>query len=123
MPSATGYLIDTNVLLRLSRTADPENELVRKALEAIDRQAAELYFSLQNIGEFWNVCTRSPEKNGFGLSIEETNGRVEVIERTMTLLPDNEHVYSSWRRIVSAHDVRGVQVHDARLVALMESTA
>jgi len=26
----------------------------------------------------------------------------------------------AWRRLVAAHDVRGVQVHDARLAALME---
>ena len=44
----------------------------------------------------------------------------EVIERTMALLPDNDQVYWFWRQLVVANNVRGVQVHDARLIALME---
>ena len=60
----------------------------------LDSQGAEFYFSLQNIAEFWNVCTRPTEQNGYGLSIDETSRRVEVIERTMTLLPDNDQVYA-----------------------------
>ena len=39
----------------------------------------------------------------------------------MTFLPDSEEVYSIWRRLVMAHDVRGVQVHDARLAAIMQA--
>lgn len=39
----------------------------------------------------------------------------------MTLLPDNERVYPLWRGIVAENNVRGVQVHDARLAALMQS--
>jgi predicted nucleic acid-binding protein len=39
----------------------------------------------------------------------------------MTFLPDNEEVYLIWRRLVVAHHVRGVQVHDARLAAIMQT--
>jgi predicted nucleic acid-binding protein len=39
----------------------------------------------------------------------------------MTFLPDSEEVYSIWRRLVFANQVRGVQVHDARLVAIMQT--
>jgi predicted nucleic acid-binding protein len=39
----------------------------------------------------------------------------------MTFLPDNERVYSIWRQLVTPNDVRGVQVHDARLVAIMQA--
>ncbi len=85
----------------------------------MNQQNAELYFSLQNIAEFWNVCTRPVDQNGYGLSVHDTNQRVEAIERTMTLLPDNEHVYRLWRELVAVNHVRGVQVHDARLAALM----
>jgi predicted nucleic acid-binding protein len=38
----------------------------------------------------------------------------------MTLLPDNDQEYWFWRQFVVTHNVRGVQVHDARLAALME---
>ena len=117
---ALEYLIDTNILLRLSQQSDPHHAVIQTALGALDEQDAELYFSLQNIAEFWNVCTRPVERNGYGLSIDETKVRVEFIERTMTLLPDNDQVYWFWRQFVETHNVRGVQVHDARLAALME---
>jgi predicted nucleic acid-binding protein len=121
MVIAPGYLIDTNVLLRLSRQDDPQHQLVKAVLRRLDEQDDELYFALQNIAEFWNVCTRPSERNGYGLSISETKRCVDEIERTMIFLPDNEEVYSIWRRLVVAHQVRGVHVHDARLVAIMQT--
>jgi predicted nucleic acid-binding protein len=39
----------------------------------------------------------------------------------MTFLPDNEHVYSIWRRLVMVNNVRGAQVHDARIAAIMQA--
>src|SRR3990172_2974008 len=73
----------------------------------------------QNASEFWNVCTRPVDRNGFGLSVHETDQRLQVIERTITVLPDNERIYPEWRRLVVRHSVSGVQVHDARLAAAM----
>lgn len=121
MGSAPGYLIDTNVLLRLSHHDDLQHLLVKTALDQLDRQGLELYYSMQNIAEFWNVSTRPTEQNGYGLSISETNSRLAAIELIMSLLPDNKRVYSNWRQLVIDHEVRGVQVHDARLVAVMQA--
>lgn len=46
---------------------------------------------------------------------------MEELELTMTFLPDNGNVYLAWRQLVIAHNVRGVQVHDARLAAIMQA--
>jgi|SRR5208337_3056285 predicted nucleic acid-binding protein len=119
MASAPRYLIDTNILLRISRQDDPQHQLIGNSLKELDRQGCETFFSLQNIAEFWNVCTRPAERNGYGLTIAETNHRVEYIEHKMTFLPDNEQVYSIWRQLVLSNNVRGVQVHDAHLAAIM----
>ena len=35
------------------------------------------------------------------------------------MLPDSPTVYNEWKRLVVALDVRGVKVHDAKLVAAM----
>src|SRR5580658_2990975 len=121
MAVVPGYLIDTNVLLRLFRKDDPQYQLIKEVLRELNWQGAGLYFSLQNIAEFWNACTRPPERNGYGLSIHETNRCVEELDRTMTFLPDNGNVYSAWRQLVIAHNVRGVQVHNARLAAIMQA--
>jgi predicted nucleic acid-binding protein len=119
MASGPQYLVDTNILLRLTRHDDPQHEFVALTIEKLAKQGLGLCFALQNVTEFWNVCTRPVDRNGYGLTIVDTNLRVEHIEHTMTFLPDSEQVYSIWRRLVIAKNVRGVQVHDAHLVAIM----
>lgn len=120
MASVLEYLIDTNILLRLFRKDDPLHDLIKATLSGLNSKGSGLYFSLQNIAEFWNVCTRPTERNGYALSSLETNRCVAEIERTMSFLADSAEVYSTWRRIVADQNVRGVQVHDARLVAIMK---
>lgn len=76
-------------------------------------------YTMQNIAEFWNVSTRPQTRNGFGLSLAETEENAKKIESSLTFLPDTEKVYQEWRRIVVEHRISGVQVHDARLAAVM----
>ena len=57
---------------------------------------------------------------GYGLSIAEADRRLRVIERLFQVLPDSPAAYQAWRRLIVTHVVQGVQVHDARLVALMQ---
>jgi len=121
MASWPPFLVDTNVLLRLSQQDHPEHKLIGTAIRSLVRQGSELCFGMQNIAEFWNVCTRPVDRNGFGLTIDETGQRVEYIESTMTYLPDTQRVYSIWRELVVVHNVRGIQVHDARLAAIMKA--
>ena len=113
------FLTDTNILLRLLEPNDPEYALVRGAVEALVARGERLCFASQNLIEFWNVCTRPSANNGFGLTIPETDRRARLIESRFRLLADNERVHAEWRRLVVAHSVAGVQVHDARLVAAM----
>ncbi len=119
MAAAPSYLVDTNILLRLSKKDDPNYLLVQAAIEALVMEGSELCFTPQNLIEFWNVCTRPASHNGFGLSVSETDRLARAIEGTMTLLQDNEKIYPEWRRLVMRNSVRGVQVHDARLAAAM----
>lgn len=112
-------LIDTNVLLRRTQ---PNHEHHRAAVESVARlleRGETVYFTPQNIFEFWNVITRPVNNNGLGFSISLALTEVEKIERTLTLLPDSPATYSEWKRLVIKHNVLGVQVHDTRLVASM----
>src|SRR5690349_10962617 len=113
-------LIDTGVLLRLAERADPQHAAVRHAVRAIRARGDILVAAPQNVAEVWNVCTRpASARGGFGLTVKETDRRVRLIERLVRILPDSADTYSNWRRLVLAHAVQGVQVHDARLVAWM----
>src|SRR5262249_55323950 len=113
------HLTDTNILLRLSHRSDPDYTLIRSALRSLRLSGTPLCYTPQNLAEFWNVCTRPAQQNGYGLSIAETNRRAELIEGSFRLLPDDPRIHIEWRRLVVAHAVMGVQVHDARLVAAM----
>jgi predicted nucleic acid-binding protein len=112
-------LVDTNILLRITRRSDPQHKIVDTALARLAGDATTLYYTHQNIAELWNAMTRPVARNGLGLSMTEAEREVRAIESGMNLLPDNEAVYREWRRIVVLHGVSGVQVHDARLAAAM----
>lgn len=114
------YLVDTNVLLRLLQRNDPNYSIIRQAVRTLMVRGDELCCAPQNIVELWNVCTRpATVRGGFGLMTTETERRVRLIERIFTILEETPAVYPEWRRLVVDNSVIGVQVHDARLVSLM----
>jgi predicted nucleic acid-binding protein len=112
-------MANSNILLRISRRDDPDHGIVDGALERLLREDAALYYTHQNIAEFWNVWTRPADKNGFGLSGETAEREIGKFEGMMEFAADNAGVYERWRQIVWDCRVKGVQVHDARLVAAM----
>jgi predicted nucleic acid-binding protein len=118
MPIAS-CLVDTNILLRMTRRADPEHALVDSALARLASQGTVLHYTHQNIAELWNAMTRPLARNGLGLTVAEAEREVFAIEAGMSFLPDGEGVYRVWRRIIVQHGVLGVQVHDARLATAM----
>src|SRR5713226_2882241 len=112
-------LVDTNILLRATRRADPQHQIASTSLARLANQGTLLYYTPQNIAELWNTMTRPAARNGLGLTASEADREVRAIENGMILLPDSEAVYREWRRIIVQHGVLGVQVHDARLAAAM----
>lgn len=112
-------LVDSNVLLRLAKRDDPSYGAMREAARSLRNRGFTLVYTLQNMTEFWNTSTRPKERNGFGLSVDETEINAQQIELSFAFLPDTERVYREWRRIAFQHRVSGVQVHDARLAAAM----
>jgi predicted nucleic acid-binding protein len=114
------YLADTNILLRFLLRNDPAYPTVRRAVRLLKSRREQLVTTPQNIAEFWNVCTRpATARGGLGLSVEATDMRVRLLERHFRVLPDTPAIYPMWRTLVLAHNVSGVQVHDARIVAAM----
>ena len=113
------YLIDTNVLLGFSFPADPRYQIVRTTVRGLLASGHQLRTTSQNFAEFWNVSTRPTDRNGFGRTPFEINPILQHLEQLFLLLPDFPDMYPNWRRLVVKYSVSGVQVHDARLVALM----
>jgi len=114
-------LVDSGILLRLLEPSDPQHAAIRGAVRALRSRGDTLVTAAQSAAEFGNVCTRpAAARGGYGLSIADADRRLRVIERLFHVLPDSPAAYQVWRGLLVAHAVRGVQVHDARLVALMQ---
>ena len=114
-------LLDTGILLRLPNRNDPRHIDVRRAVRHLQNSGERLVTTLQNVSEFWNVCTRpASARGGLGLTFEQAEKRLRLLERIATVLREPPDLYDAWRRTILAHCVLGVQVHDAKLVAAME---
>lgn len=112
-------LVDTNILLRMTRRTDPQHQIASTALARLASDGTTLCYTHQNIAEFWNAMTRPVARNGLGLSVADAEREVRAIESGMNLLPDGEAVYREWRKIIVQCQIVGVHVHDARLAAVM----
>ena len=62
-------LVDTGILLRVFDTRSPDYRKLRRAVAQLLRDGEPFAVAVQNIAEFWNVCTRPEEKNGQGMII------------------------------------------------------
>src|SRR5882762_10398530 len=117
--AGTPYLVDSNILLRWVKPDHNDYPLVVSAIGAILRGNDVLCYTSQNVGEFWNTCTRPLDRNGYALSPQETDRRAKHFEEKLRLLPDSLAVHEEWRKLLVTSGVSGVQVHDARLAAAM----
>lgn len=114
------HLFDSNTFLRLAEKNSPHRLIVFNAIRRLRTANESLYYTPQVLAEFWNVCTRpASSRGGLGLSVVQTERKTELIGKYFTILHDNPATFSEWRRLVSDLQVKGVQVHDAKLVASM----
>ena len=55
-------LVDTNILLRITRRSDPQHKAVDTALARLAGQGTTLYYTHQNIAELWNTMARPVQR-------------------------------------------------------------
>lgn len=112
------YLFDSNIYLRLADRNSSERPAILDAIRKTRAANKTICYTPQVLAEFWNVCTRpASSRGGFGLSVAQTERKVNLIEKHFEFLPDTPATFAQWRRLVSDHNVVGVQVHDTKLVA------
>ena len=112
-------LADTNVLLRRTQPDHPSHTAAVESIATLLEAGEDVFYTHQNIAEFWNVVTRPLTSNGLGFSTAMAALEIATIERFLIRLPDVPAIYDEWKRLVERHDVRGTKVHDTRLVAAM----
>jgi predicted nucleic acid-binding protein len=89
------------------------------AINLLRSQGEQLHTVPQNLIEFWSVYTRPIERNGLGRTLTEAQAEINRLKTLFPLLLDTSAIYEEWERLVVVYAVRGVNVHDARLVAAM----
>jgi predicted nucleic acid-binding protein len=113
-------LVDTNVLIFSIQQGHPSGEVSLRAIKSFLAADEPVCVLPQNISEFWNVCTRPADKNGLGLTPNETENRLNRLDPILTVLHDTPLVYTKWRQLIVQYQVSGIQVHDARIAAAMQ---
>jgi predicted nucleic acid-binding protein len=113
------YLVDTNILLRYSNTADVNHALAKQAVDTLLASGERLHYTQQNRREFWNVCTRPTVVHGLGLTVVQAVAWLHRIDSLVTRLPDVPATGPEWDRLVTQYQVIARAVHDAQLVASM----
>lgn len=114
-------LCDTNILAYSVQPDDVRFHDVQRAIHLLLDEQHELVILFQNITEFWNLSTRPKEKNGLGFTVDETRHHLQTLLGYFTILIESSQTVQEWMQLVITHQVKGVQVHDARLVAAMRA--
>ena len=96
------YLADTNILLRLVQTQSKHHTEAKNAVDKLLKNGDTLYITMQNVSEFWNVCTRPKDKNSLEFSISETDLQLKRFDRFFKMTPDTIELYKNWHNSLSA---------------------
>jgi predicted nucleic acid-binding protein len=115
---AASLLIDTNVVLASIEAGDPHFASTALALSTLRRRRRRVLVTAQILIEFYRVCTRPPSERGLGMTPAQAAKQREDILHLYGLLDETPAIFNAWKSLVDTAQVRGKQVHDARLVAV-----
>ena len=114
------YLADTNIVSRSIVTTDPQHSLIATALQALADRGDRICITSQVLIEFRAIATRPVESNGLGMDASKVAIEIKKLENTFHFFEDAPAIYTRWSELVNKYGVLGKQVHDARLVAVMQ---
>ena len=111
------YLLDTNILARLTEAKGPHYRQARRAVEELTKSGATLCIAPQILIEFWSLATRPRSENGLALPTATARAELAKHEGAFVLLPDRPEIFAQWKALVSSFGVIGRDVHDTRIAA------
>jgi predicted nucleic acid-binding protein len=114
-------LLDTNILVRLSDSADPQYKATQICVAECWRRSRRLCVSDQTLQEYWVVATRDASKNGLAMQAPRADRFLEVFARTFVHAPDPEVLFDGWRDLVNRQSLLGIRAYDARFAAFVQA--
>jgi len=113
-------LVDTNVLLRLTRLGEPHSHTALDAIDLLRVQDGEDFaIAPQSLYEMYVVCSRPVSANGFGMTPQHAHAEITHVQALFPVLPETAQVYPTWEGLIAKYAVYGRRAHDTRLVAIM----
>ena len=90
-------LLDTNLLVRMTRPSDPHCSVARAAIQTLRGRGERLIIVPQNLYEFWAVATRpvgAPPAggNGLGMTPAQAAQWLRFFQRHFAFLPDHDQL-------------------------------
>ncbi len=110
-------LVDSNILVRLRDLDSPEMRVCEDAIRVGLQRGIRMYLCAQVLIEFWAVSTRPRNANGLGLNAEQVYDGIMHIRQSLPLLDEPPDIARRWLELVRRYEVKGKEVHDARVVA------
>src|SRR5262245_39991860 len=101
-PGGRMILLDTNVLARMTDSADPQCAPSRRAVQVLRSRREQLIIVPQNLCEYWAVVTRrqgAPPagQNGLGMTTAQANQWLRFFRRRFAFFADSTALSDEWQ--------------------------
>lgn len=117
---ASDVFIDTNILVFATIIQVPFHQQARNRLQSLHQTPAILWISPQVIREYLAVVTR-PQTFSQPLSTADAARDARVLMQRFRLAEENAAVTASLLQLLNTIQISGKQVHDANIVATMQT--
>jgi len=111
-------VVDTNVLIYSTVSGNPWHQQARQWLAALQNEGLRLCVTTQVLREYLVVLTRGTvfEKS---FTVDQVLAQVEALLPSLTVLDEPLAAADLLRTLVRRYRVRGKNIHDANIVAVM----
>ncbi len=112
------YLLDTNILLRITDDQSPEHGQAVHGVSTLLDRGSECYVTPQILLEYFSVLSRPGSVNGFGWTPARALDELDSLLDRFPLLDDTPEVFTQWRKLVDTYPAGGRRIFDYRLAAV-----
>lgn len=117
----TNYLLDTNILLRVSDPSSANYSLAVDSVFVLLNGGNKCFLTPQTLIEFWVVATRPIEVNGLSWTPERTQEQIHQFLLRFSLKEETPEIFLHWFQLVADYKIKGKRTHDIRLLAVMKA--
>lgn len=111
-------VVDTNVLVYSTVSGNRWYEEARNWLAALHESGFDLCVTTQILREYLVILTR-PTVFETSFTVDQAIKELEAILPSLTVFGESDRSAGQLRELTSQYEVRGKQIHDANIVAVM----